>query len=136
MREYVLTEAERSALRRFFARGERTGELRVLENRIRQNLTSGRLPEDYKFIQQWLHAYCKGKIRSYVARSREPPKKVVKTMLTMVRKQALSPTEIKSILSEVEHETVSAFSNNEEVFAQRSSSLNGLRRLLVDESLS
>jgi len=133
VREYILTEAERSALKRFFATGERSGELRVLESRIRDNLTSGRLPEDYQFIQKWVHAYCKGKIASYVARGEEPAKRIAKTMLTMIRKKALLPTEIASVLSEVEHESVNAFSANREVLAERSQRLKELRRLLVTE---
>ena len=131
MRGYILTEAERFALKRFFATGERSDELRVLENRIRENLTSGRLPEDYQFIQQWLHSYCRGKITSYVARGKEPGQKVVKTLLTMIRKNALAPTDIDAALKEVEENTVKAFSQRKDIFAERSRRLAELRRLLA-----
>jgi len=131
MREYILTDAERAALRRFFATGEKTGELRVLETRIRENLMSGRLPEDYQFIQRWFRAYCKGKITSYVARADEPAQKVAKTMLTMIRKEVVTPTEIHSILDEVKEKTVNAFSANKELFNERSRRFAELRELLV-----
>jgi len=133
MREYILTDAERIALKRFFATGERSGELRVLESRIRENLSSGRLPEDYQFIQKWLHAYCKGKIASCVARGKEPARQVAKTMLTMIRKKALLPTEIESVLREVECDSVSPFSADKRVFAERRQRLDALRRLLASQ---
>ncbi len=130
MREYILTNAEREALRRFFSTGEKTGELRVLESRIRDNLMSGRLPQDYQFIQQWVHAYCDGKIRTYVARGNEPVQKVAKTILTMIRKRGIPPTEIDSILDDVKTKTVDAFSRNPELFIERSRRLAELRELL------
>lgn len=133
MREYILTEAERIALKRFFATGERSGELRVLESRIRENLASGRLPEDYQFIQKWLHAYCKGKIASYIARGKEPARQIAKTMLTMIRKKALLPTEIESVLNEVERDSVNPFSADKREFAERRQRLDALRRLLASQ---
>jgi hypothetical protein len=133
MREYILTDAERIALKRFFGTGERSGELRVLESRIRENLASGRLPEDYQFIQKWLHEYCKGKITSYVARGKEPARKVANTMLTMIRKKSLLPTEIEWTLGEVERDCVKPFSAEKQEFAQRRERLQGLRRLLATE---
>ncbi len=131
MREYILTDAEREALRHFLSTGEKTGELRVLETRIRDNLMSGRLPQDYEFIQQWAHAYCDGKIKSYVARGNEPAQKVAKTMLTMIRKKMILPTEIGSILDDVKAKTVDDFSGNSELFNERSRRLLELRELLV-----
>jgi hypothetical protein len=131
MRNYVLTEAERAALKSFFASGERSGELRVLESRIRENLMTGRLPEDYQFIQRWLHGYCKGKVASYVAWGKEPAQKIAKTLLTMIRKKALSPTEIATVLNEVELESVKAFSGRKELFDPRSRRLAELRKLLA-----
>jgi hypothetical protein len=133
MREYILTDAERIALKRFFATGERSGELRVLESRIRENLSSGRLPDDYQFIQKWVHAYCKGRIASYVARGKEPAKQVVKTMLTMIQKKALLPTDIELVLNEVERNSVNPFSADKQEFAERRERLDGLRRLLATE---
>ncbi len=131
MREYILTDAEREALRHFFATREKTAELRVLESRIRENLMSGRLPQDYQFIQQWVHAYCDGKIRTCVARGNEPAQKVAKTILTMIRKRGIAPTEIESILEDVKAKTVDAFSRSPEMFNERSQRLTELRRLLV-----
>jgi hypothetical protein len=128
VREYILTDAEREALRRFFGTGEKTGELRVLETRIRENLISGRLPQDYQFIQRWVHAYCDGKIRTYVARGNEPVPKVAKTILAMIRKRGISPTETESILKA---RTVDAFAGNHELFHERSQRLAELRELLV-----
>lgn len=133
MREYILTDAERIALKRFFATGERSGELRVLESRIRENLSSGRLPEDYQFIQKWLHGYCKGKIASYVARGKEPARQIAKTMLTMIRKKSLLPTEIESVLNEVERDSVGPFSADKREFAERCQRLDALRRLLATQ---
>jgi len=130
MRTYILTQAERDALKRFFATGGRSGELRVLENRIRENLMSGRLPEDYQFIQKWLNSYCKGKISSYVAWGREPAQKVAKTLLTMIRKNAVTPTDIELALKEVEDKTVKAFSERRETFGERSRRLAELRKFL------
>lgn len=91
---------------------------------------SGRLPQDYQFIQQWVHAYCDGKIRTYVARG-NAPQKVAKTILTMIRKRGISPTEIDSILDDVKAKTVDAFSRNLELFNERSQRLTELRGLLV-----
>jgi hypothetical protein len=133
MREYILTDAERIALKRFFATGERSGELRVLESRIRENLSSGRLPEDYQFIQKWLHGYCKGKIASYVARGKEPARQIAKTMLTMIRKKSLLPTEIESVLNEVERDSVNPFSADRREFDERRQRLDALRRLLATQ---
>jgi hypothetical protein len=133
MREYILTDAERIALKRFFATGERSGELRVLESRIRENLSSGRLPEDYQFIQKWLHGYCKGKIASYVARGKEPARQIAKTMLTMIRKKSLLPTEIESVLNEVERDSVNPFSADKREFDERRQRLDALRRLLATQ---
>jgi len=133
MREYILTDAERIALKHFFATGERSGELRVLESRIRENLSSGRLPEDYQFIQKWLHGYCKGKIASYVARGKEPARQIAKTMLTMIRKKSLLPTEIESVLNEVERDSVNPFSADRREFDERRQRLDALRRLLATQ---
>ncbi len=130
MREYILTDAEREALRRFFSNGEKTGELRVLESRIRENVMSGRLPQDYQFIQQWVHAYCDGKIRTYVARGNEPVQKVAKTILTMIRKRGIPPTEIGLILDDVKTKTVDAFSRSPQLFVERTRRLAELRALL------
>ena len=130
MREYILTDAERESLRRFFSTGEKPGELRVLESRIKENLMSGRLPQDYQFIQQWVHAYCDGKIRTYVARGNEPAQKVAKTILTMIRKKGIPPTEIYLILDDVKTKTVDDFSRNPEMFNERSRRLAELRGLL------
>ena len=106
MREYILTDTEREAIGNFLRTGDKTGELRVLETRIMHNLVSGRLAEDYQFIQRWLYAYCDGKIRRYVAYESETPQKVARTLITMIRKESITPTEIKKILNDVNSTTV------------------------------
>jgi hypothetical protein len=129
MREYILTESEREALRRYLETGDKTPELRVLETRIKDNLMSGRLPEDYQFIERWVYAYCEGKVRRFVTYGSEPAQKVAKTLVTMIRKETITPSEIRQILNGVQAKTVLACSEPQ-LSTDRSGRFSELQQLL------
>lgn len=129
MREYILTNSEREALRHYLQSGDKSAELRVLETRIRDNLMSGRLAEDYQFIERWLYSYCEGKARRYVTFGNEPAQKVAKTIITMIRKECITPTQIKEILNDVQSETVQACSD-QQLAADRATRFSELQAFL------
>jgi hypothetical protein len=128
MREYILTQNERVALRHYLETGDKTPELRVLETRIRDNLTSGRLPEDYKFIQRWVYAYCEGKARRFVTYGSESGQKVAKTLITMIRKESITPSELREILNNVRNKTVLGCSD-QQLASDRSKRFSELKQL-------
>jgi hypothetical protein len=129
MREYILTDSEREALRNYLQSGDKNAELRVLETRIKDNLMSGRLAEDYQFIQRWVHSYCDGKVRRYVSYGTEPPQKVAKTLITMIRKESITPSEIREILNDVQNKTVKGCSD-QQLATDRSRRFSELQGLL------
>ncbi|MGO9643765.1 MAG: hypothetical protein ACLPY5_03340 [Candidatus Bathyarchaeia archaeon] len=124
-----MTESERESLRHYLQTGDKSADLRVLETRIRDNLTSGRLTEDYQFIQRWIRSYCEGKVRRYVTFGRETSQKVAKTLITMIRKENITPTEIKQILDDVRTKTVKSCSE-QELAISRSKRLSELEGFL------
>jgi len=128
MREYILTESERRALRHYLETGSKTPELRVLETRLKDNLMSGRLSEDYQFILRWVHAYCEGKVRRFVTYGTEPAQKIAKTIVTMTRKENITPSEIRDIFKDVQAKIV--LSSASQLSPDRSARFSALQQLL------
>ena len=79
--------------------------------------------------EQWHYAWCKGKAESYIAKEKESISKVVKTLKTAVRKGTISERKLKSILAEVERDTVEAF-RQYDFYTERRNRLDELRKSL------
>ena len=86
-----------------------------------------------EYAREMVRRWCKGKIRSYVARQEEPATKVVKSLNTMLKTQRISKPQLQAIILEVELKSVRPFVNSSD-YTVRQARLEEIKSTLTFKS--
>jgi hypothetical protein len=81
------------------------------------------------FISDWWYRWSKGKLLSYVARGRESGGRDIKAVKTALIKRHISTEQVRTMLGEIEEESVKPFSRPPLHIADRQPRLDHLRRV-------
>ena len=63
---------------------------------------------DFK-IEEFEYRICKGRVQSYVARAKEPPDRIVKSIRTFISNARIEHDDLERMLNEVQRESVAPF---------------------------
>lgn len=59
--------------------------------------------------EEFEYRICKGRVQSYVARAKEPPDRIIKSIRTFQSRGRINQVDVERILKEVQTETVAPF---------------------------
>lgn len=60
-------------------------------------------------IEECEYRICKGRVETYVARAKEPPQKIVKSVLTFMSRGRINQSDLEKMLNEIRKELVEPF---------------------------
>ncbi len=82
-------------------------------------------------IEEFEYRICKGRIQSYVARAKEPPERIVKSIRTIMARGGINKTDVERMLEETQAETVLPFLGSPWNQPQRQERFDAIKDALI-----